>query len=118
MVIAPILCHCVDASSNNSGTDVEKIPDDFGLSDTLGLFDDQEGVIDRDQPVELESDKLSSSRRKLIESQEQDPELDELRKKALDDCEIGFLSGTTSKDGVLMRKFRPPVDCGESSGSA
>ena len=56
-----------------------------------------------------DSEKLSLSRMQLIASQEQDPELCELKKKALDDFEIGCVPiGYYIRDGVLMRKFRPP----------
>ena len=100
----------VDTSRDNSCTDVEETSDNFGLSDTfLGRLLEEESVSNPDQPIEPGSDKLSLSRKKLIESQEQDPELCELRKKALDGYEIERVPiGYYFRDGVLMRKFRPP----------
>ena len=55
------------------------------------------------------SDDCSLSRKQLIKAQAEDPEISELKEKALSDDDLAKVPvGFYFKDRLLMRKFRPP----------
>ncbi|KAI5620496.1 hypothetical protein C0J50_19963 [Silurus asotus] len=107
-----LLKHDLDLSGNRLDSGSSKSSCFNELSDTfLGAFFDQD-VISSPQEVGNDlhvSDDLSLSRKQLITEQSSDPEIAELREKALPDEEIVKVPvGFYLKDGVLMRKWRPP----------
>ena len=97
----------IDTLTATLDEDVVQDPDDVGLSGTFFQNIDENEKVD--ETVQLVSDTLSLSRKKLIEYQENDPEIRELKEKALDKDEIQRVPvGYYVDNGVLMRKFRPP----------
>lgn len=86
------------------------------LSDTFlnSVFDQDLGSSQNSDSLESKKslqdvDDISLTRKQLIKEQISDPELSGLRDKALPDDEIAKVPvGYYLKDGVLMRKWRPP----------
>ena len=81
------------------------------LSDTFigTLFGQDLGGSQNSSTLESDvSGDFSLSRKQLIKAQGDDPEISELKEKALSDDDIAKVPvGYYLKDGVLMRKFRP-----------
>ena len=97
----------VEVSTSEENGNVKRESDEVDLSGTF--FEKLEEQEKGDGTLELSADTLSLSRKRLIECQERDPELIQLKEKALDEKEIQRVPiGYYYKNGVLMRKFRPP----------
>lgn len=107
-----LLKHDLDRSGHrlDSGSSKSSCFDE--LSDTFlgAVFDQHVSSLPQEFGNDLQvSDGLSLSRKQLITEQSSDPEIAELREKALPNDEIVKVPvGFYLEDGVLMRKWRPP----------